>query len=497
MVHKSGHICILQVDEHLISALRCRRSKKGIEVVAFEQERGAWSRDDAGLEDALSAFARRHHILGDDVYAVLPRHEMTVRILVLPSQDSSEIAGMVRLSAEEHVPYPASELVIDQCVFQRMPDGHSRVLAVFAHRDLVESHVRLLQRAGLDPQRVFVSSACLASAMSAAGSDPNERLAVVHLASRGLEMLVMRGQAVEYGRAVSISFDWDRLGESPEAVEELVTEVRATLAGFRREASDDGSVDHLYVCSECTDVHAAAACLAEATALECSPVRCLSSLLGSSAEHLETTPLGMLGAALIAQDRASVVIDLAPPSLIRARTVAQKRRALIALGSIAAGLLVSVGALYGVCVCQRNAYIRALEQGIERIRPTAEDVAMKQRNLAVLQQRVDRSGTALELLARIGELAPDSGMTFTKFTYDSRRGLVIQGRALDLAEVNRFSAALRRAGRSEAPWLAEARQGKSAEVQERGQTVQQFEIEIPFPAVETSAGYAIEESHGE
>ena len=41
-----------------------------------------------------------------------PRHEITARIIELPSQDPDELVGMIRLGCEEYVPYPADELII-------------------------------------------------------------------------------------------------------------------------------------------------------------------------------------------------------------------------------------------------------------------------------------------------------------------------------------------------------------------------------------------------
>ncbi|MCX5759550.1 MAG: hypothetical protein NTU83_13810, partial [Candidatus Hydrogenedentes bacterium] len=95
MSRKTNYISILQFDERGISRLRAHRSSKGVEVAAFDQERGEWSSRDGSLEAALQAFAQKYRLADDQLYTVLPRYDMTARILVLPSQDPSEIAGMI------------------------------------------------------------------------------------------------------------------------------------------------------------------------------------------------------------------------------------------------------------------------------------------------------------------------------------------------------------------------------------------------------------------
>ena len=163
MSRKSPNISILQFGEHLIARLRVRRSGKGIDIIAYDVERGNWPAKDGSLDEALKDFAARHNLAEDHVFSIIARHEMTARILELPSQDPAEIAGMIRLSAEEYVPFPADELLIDQCILQKLPDGRSKVLAVFAHQDVVNAHVKTLHHAQLEPEQIFLSTACLAA----------------------------------------------------------------------------------------------------------------------------------------------------------------------------------------------------------------------------------------------------------------------------------------------------------------------------------------------
>jgi len=481
VTRRTGNISVIQFDERSISFLRIRRTAKGIEVLASEQVRGEWSAEDGTLADALKRLTAAHRIAQDDVYSVLPRHEMTARILTLPSQDATEIDGMVRLSAEEFVPYPADELVIGQCVLQRLADGHSRTLAVFAHRDVVDAHVRLLHGAGMEPRRIFVSSACLASAAIAARGDAQERYGLVNLASGGLEMLVVNGHRLEYDRAIAMSHDWDALGS--DAAEELALEVRATLSAHRRESEDGLRVERLYLSSDWTDVGTACARLAEDTGYECRPASFVDAI--AKGKPLSRLPLVLVGAAFAAQDRAAVAVDLVPESLVQARQRSVLKRKLATGGLLGVSVVAAMLVWYGVAVHQRNAYLRDLGRRIDEVRPVAQAVATKERNLRVLREHVERSGTALDLLVRAMELAPESGLRFTRFTFERGREAKIEGRVLDRSLITRYTDELRNAGDSEVPQFREARTGGSNPVTERNEPVHEFEIDIPFPEPES------------
>jgi Tfp pilus assembly PilM family ATPase len=63
--------------------------------------------------------------LNEPCYFVLPRHEITSRIITLPSQDINEIKNMVALRAEEFVPYSLEEIQISQCILEELPNSES------------------------------------------------------------------------------------------------------------------------------------------------------------------------------------------------------------------------------------------------------------------------------------------------------------------------------------------------------------------------------------
>lgn len=490
MARKSGHISILQFGEGLIALLRVRRSAKGLDIVAFETVRGDWSASEGALAEALRELVKRLRLADDDVYSVLPRHLMTTRILELPSTDPDEIRGIVALGVEEYVPYPPDEVVIDQCILQRMPDGHARVLAVFAHDDVINSHVAVLREAGVEPKSILVSTACIASALLGGGRDESTRYAFADLSAGGLEVLILGERGFEFGRGVAAAQDWTTLEqEGSEAFEELLIELRASLSAYRRESVDGMGAERIELASPYADVAGVGDMLAGETGLECGAARVPAGLVAKGLDELQGRfPAALLGAALTAQDRARVAINLLPRSVVHARATAQSRRTAYLAGGLAAGVLLCAIGLYAVNVYQRTSYIRDLESRVEQVRTVAEVVRAKQYNLRQLQTRVDRTGTALELLAKICELAPGSGLNISKFSYTRNKEIVVEGHVLDMTDGDRFAQILREEGGRDIPLLAAARPGRSAREEYLGQQVWRYTISIPYPDVTLDEG---------
>ena len=489
MSHKSNNISILQFDERLISRLRVRRSNKGVDIIAFDQERGEWPARDGSLAEALKSFAARHGLAEDGVYTILPRHDMTARILEMPSQDRAELANMLSLSAEEYVPFPADELVIDHSVIELLPDGRSRVLVVFAHRDVVETHLKLLQEARIDPDQVFLSTACLASAAIAAAGGQDERRALVNLASGGLEVVVTKGKRLEYGRAVASTQDWDlnREGTSrTEVIEELAVEVRASLTAYRRESEEGEGVDAVYLCSDYAPVDAPCAELFHALGQECAPASFAGDLIVHGADLVAGLPVASLGAALLAQDRGVLAVSLLPKSFSRAREREDIKKDALRFGAFAAAIFLALGLVYAQAAHHRKAYIRDLEARIAQIQPRAMGIASKQKQLRILQEQVERSASVIELLAALCDLFPASGMNITRFAFGHNDRIDVYGRARTLQQIEKLTQDLVELGKTSLPQFAQAKQFYEQKAMERDQEVLDFRITIPFAKSEAA-----------
>ena len=443
---KSNKISILQFGHRGISRVRLAPSGKGLAVLSCDRAEGDWTGDgDAGLTEAMSAFLAEHPVEDDLVCSVLPRHDVTARILKLPTHEPDEASSMVRLSAEEFVPYSVNELTIDDCMLEKLPSGESRVLAVLVHRDVIEGHVAALRKAGVVPDHVYLSTACLATAVREARGVQPEQFAITDLAAGGLEVLVMEAGRLLYSRGIAGTMDWSKVGMSEEVDSELGNEVRDSLGAYRRESEDGIGVDTVYVSSDWMDCTRAAEALALETGKSCSAADFSSVLAVAGAEKLDAPMLTALGAGLTALGKAHVAIELLPESVTKVRGIATARSTLIQGAAFVAVMLVSLGLLFAQAVQQRSSLIRELEEIAAGLAPSALDVTAKLDKLRILEEQVTREGTALEVLATVSKTAPPD-LNVTRFVYDRERGVDIFGRAKTRDIAFSFAERLRKLG---------------------------------------------------
>jgi len=116
--------------------------------------------------DALSAALKRlfsQHKLGKDVRLGIANQRVVVRTMQLPLiEDENEIDTAVRFRAQEQIPMPLDQAVLDHRVISRGTgdDGERQmeVLAVAARRDMIFSLLGALREAGLRPVGIDLSA---------------------------------------------------------------------------------------------------------------------------------------------------------------------------------------------------------------------------------------------------------------------------------------------------------------------------------------------------
>src|SRR5438094_2597258 len=126
--------------------------------------------DVEGLSEKLRAFFREHE-LPKRVRLGVASQKIAVRVIELPAiENEQELEAAVRFQAQEELPMPLEQAVLDHRVLERINDGDGeagrmRVLVVGARRDSVEHLLAAARRAGLTPELVDLSAFAMIRAL--------------------------------------------------------------------------------------------------------------------------------------------------------------------------------------------------------------------------------------------------------------------------------------------------------------------------------------------
>jgi type IV pilus assembly protein PilM len=156
---------------------------------------------EAVAETLRALFAE--HKLSKRVRLGVANQRIVMRAIDLPPlTDAKEIASAVAFQAQDHIPMPVEQAVLEHQVLGPVetPEGpRTRVMVVAARRDMIERLLEAATRAGLNPQGIDLSAFAMIRALHRAGStDP-----VLYVNVGGITNLaVAEGTTCTFTRAI-------------------------------------------------------------------------------------------------------------------------------------------------------------------------------------------------------------------------------------------------------------------------------------------------------
>ena len=224
-------IAVTDTDVKILQA----RMRRGVPVPfhSFVKPRQNASEDvlPAALLEGLSApGSRAGHII-----LLVPRRQVLVRQVRLPSHSGQEIQRMVDLQVSHLTPFTREDIVTCHSILDRDPDGHARVLIQAVQKDIVFGYLRLLSDRKLSCQRVILSSSGISAwykTNMCSRQDKGRVAAVLDVDRRGSELCFMQDDSLLFSRYLAFGHEVER----PEEAEVFLSQILLTMEAYRREA---------------------------------------------------------------------------------------------------------------------------------------------------------------------------------------------------------------------------------------------------------------------
>ncbi len=170
---------------------------------------GGELRDTDELTKALKAFFRKNRLGRTGVRLGVSSNRIGVRSFEISGiEDEQQLANAVRFRAQEVLPIPLDEAVLDYRILDDRVDASGtrvrRVLLVVAHRDLVERYAAACRNAGLKLVGIDLEAFALLRALSDPADPPADDAAVVciTIGHDRSTLAVSDGQVCEFTRVL-------------------------------------------------------------------------------------------------------------------------------------------------------------------------------------------------------------------------------------------------------------------------------------------------------
>ncbi len=155
----------------------------------------------AVFSQLLKKLFKEANISSREVVISVPEQAVFTRTIKLPLLTDSEIASAIRWEAEQYIPIPIADAIIQHQVLERKETTtppEIKVLLIAAPRKIVEKYVKAVQAAGLDVVGVETQMVALARALS-----PVDRTALlVDFGVQSTNIAVTKNGLVNFSRTI-------------------------------------------------------------------------------------------------------------------------------------------------------------------------------------------------------------------------------------------------------------------------------------------------------
>jgi len=164
-------------------------------------------RDPEALGDALKVFFARHKLPKKGVRLGIASNRIGVRILeIVGVEEEKQLANAVQFRAQEALPIPLDEAVLDYRVLEESVDAEGqkvkRVLLVVAYRELIDRYVSACRKAGINLAGIDLEAFALLRALGAPADREGSALVAVAIGHDRSTFAVSDGRICEFTRVV-------------------------------------------------------------------------------------------------------------------------------------------------------------------------------------------------------------------------------------------------------------------------------------------------------
>ncbi len=140
-------------------------------------------------------------------YAIvsLPEERAFLEVIQLPAMEVKDLDQAVRFEAENYIPYSMDTVYVDYSL-QVSPEksSHMDVLIASLPRQIVDSYLQALQKAGFRPLAFEIESFAIARALVKGGSSPFPLL-LIDIGSTRTSFSVFAGQGLRFTSSIPVS----------------------------------------------------------------------------------------------------------------------------------------------------------------------------------------------------------------------------------------------------------------------------------------------------
>jgi hypothetical protein len=465
------NILALEIGQQNIKiAASLAPSKTNLKNLYFSSK-PASSLDDAAISKLIVDVLSKWKFKPSHVVLILPRNQVAVRNLLLPSKDKDEISKMVDLHAVKVVPYKKDEMITAYSVLEETEAGYSQILLSAVHRNTLNRHLKIVTDAGFLADKVYLSSCGVREYMLVIRKNVVEKDGVyiaVNLDAEYCDFVAFSREKMLFTRSIIIGA---KQLENEAERDRLIKEIKQTIIIFKSEL-ENKKPQKVFMLGAIASVKVHEEKMAHELEIPLEIVDADEEIAES--EKIEVTrnisvePINQLLSD--APERISFFV----PELQVSRVFKERVANLIIAGSLMIYILFVISCMFLANVYNKQLYLRDIDLKAKLIQQETSGLAKEEELVEVAEKIVARKRLPVLFFLELHKLVSKE-IAIKSVEVDETDRVFIQGESLNLSDVYAFGDRLKKSKYFDDVINKSARKTKA-----RKGEVTEFEINAKF-----------------
>lgn len=422
----------IEISDGILKVLAVSGSKKpgGVSVLDCVK---LPSEDDKAIAKEVRSLLSKNKISRSYFAASFPRHMVTVKNLRLPAVNSSEIKNMAELQAIKYLPCSREEMVVSYKAISAALDGYSDILLVLAQRKLVDKYVGIFGMAGVNVDKMGLSSEGIFNWYIRTGPRAAGSVAIIDADKYHTHIQIAKDGALLFSR--SISFD---AGAAKPDKNALLKEIRMSFETYFRERNEgvsrvivSGGEDGAKIIFDFLRSDIAVPCEIILQEDYVKGERFGGQILKRLKEHSYTSLLGLASNPGLAE------INLMPEEITAKR---KENTAKAELAKCVVLILCVLAAFFAILekkMLEKRFYLQKLDEKLKAVGPEAGRLSRFKESAEIIDNQLMFKGSSIDVMREICGILPDD-ISLTLLEFEDRGRILLRGTAKELSSVFNF-----------------------------------------------------------
>lgn len=438
MFNKRDAISVFEIGNNLVKLAQfARLDGRQLLVKLLAQATQTDKQED--LIKTLRNLATTHKIQTTRVLVCLARHKATVKNIKLPSVNPREIEGMLGLQAAKQLPFPPEVIAYSYKVLHKDKSGYSDVMMVLSHRDSVDAFVKSFSRAGIEVDRLLLSSEAIVEWYAQRQKEEEKKATVclIDIGSSIIEAQVIANGRFCFTRSVSFANPFDLEAR-------LVDEIKKSIYTYKKTGQGD-EISKFVLTGKRLLVKKDAIMLREAfkipmvyiDVLKSCPKRDNAVMLKESEIEKESfTAILSLGL-----NHHRLEANLMPADIQIKKISKVFRESLYIATALFLSVVLGIGGMITKNFVDKAKYLSLLGNRLNEIRPRVEKLTRLKEITQIVKVQLDAEGSSIDVLRELYRKMPPE-ISLSIFDYEESKSCLLRGTSSKLSDVFKFISTL-------------------------------------------------------